>query len=49
MSNKQQKWEANMAKKNAARTLLKEYIASHPQDVMFAIEEIIQFFSECSL
>jgi len=49
MSNKQEKWEADMAEKNAARTLLKEYIASHPQDIMFAIEELIPFFSECSL
>ena len=37
-----------MAEKNAARTLLKEYISSHPQDIMFAIEELIPFFSECS-
>ena len=49
MSNKQKKWEADIAQKNAARTLLKEYIESHPQDIMLAIEEIIPFFSECSL
>jgi len=49
MSNKKEKWEADMAEKNAARTLLKEYISSHPQDIMFAIEELIPFFSECSL
>lgn len=49
MSNKQEKWEADMAEKNAARTLLKEYITSHPQDVMRSIEELIPFFSECSL
>jgi hypothetical protein len=41
--------EVDMAQKNAARTLLKEYITNHPMDVMCAIEEIIPFFSECSL
>ena len=46
--NKNEKWEADIAQKNAARTLLKQYIAEHPQDIMFAIEELIPFFSECS-
>ena len=46
--NKNEKWEAYIAQKNAARTLLKQYIAEHPQDIMFAIEELIPFFSECS-
>ena len=45
---KNEKWEADIAQKNAARTLLKQYIAEHPQDIMFAIEELIPFFSECS-
>jgi len=46
--NKDEKWEADIAQKNAARTLLKQYIAEHPQDIMFAIEELIPFFSECT-
>ena len=46
---KNEKWEADIAQKNAARTLLKQYIAEHPQDIMFAIEELIPFFSECTL
>ena len=45
---KNEKWEADIAQKNAARTLLKQYIAEHPQDIMFAIEELIPFFSECT-
>jgi hypothetical protein len=46
--NNNEKWEADIAQKNAARTLLQQYIAEHPQDIMFAIEELIPFFSECS-
>ena len=46
--NNNEKREAGIAKKNAARTLLKQYIAEHPSDIMFAIEELIPFFSECS-
>ena len=45
---KNEKWEADIAQKNAARTLLKQYIAENPQDIMYAIEELIPFFSECS-
>lgn len=44
-----EKWEAEMAEKNAARMLLKDYVINHPGDVVFAIENIIPFFSECSL
>ena len=46
--NKNEKWEKDMAKKNAARELLKSYIASHPQDVMFAVENLVPFFCDCS-
>ena len=46
--NKDEKWEADIAQKNAARALLKQYIVEHPEDIMFAIEELIPFFSSCS-
>ena len=46
--NKDEKWEADIARKNAARALLKQYIVEHPEDIMFAIEELIPFFSGCS-
>lgn len=49
MSKRKEKREAEWAEKNAARTLLLEYITSHPKEIMFAIEEIIPFFSECTL
>ena len=49
MSNKSEKWEADMAQKNAARTLMDAYIAKNPSRVTTAIENIIPFFSECSL
>lgn len=48
MSNKNEKWEKDIAKKNAARELLKSYIVSHPQDVMFAVENLVPFFCDCS-
>ena len=45
---KNEKWENDIAQKNAARTLLKQYIAQNPQDIMYAIEELIPFFNDCS-
>ena len=30
---KNEKWEADIAQKNAARTLLKQYIVEHPEDI----------------
>ena len=46
---KNEKWGADIAQKKPATSLVKQSIAEQPQDIMFAIEELIPFFSECSL
>ena len=45
----QEKWEADNAKKDAARMLLKDYILKNPDDVVRCIENLIPFFDECDL